>query len=236
MTSTPAELMGFGHRVGYVSPGYDADLVIWDAHPLALSATPKQVFIDGIPQLQNPTTLVKPDPLQRVPRTPDFTKETADAIAYDGLPPLRTGKKTSETVILTNVRSVWKKSSSGEIECILDVQSDAGGVVVLNHGEVVCSGLAASCIANERRDARIIDLKGGSVLPSLISYGAGLGLVEIPAEPSTLDGIIFDPIRGKVPSFLKDTEIRAVDGLAFGGRDTLCVLGPDYRPETNRKL
>ena len=220
--------MGFSHRIGYVRPGYDADLVIWDAHPLALSATPKQVFIDGIPQLQNPATLIKPDSLQHVPRTPDFSKEAADAIAYDGLPPLQTGERTNETVILTNVKNVWEKSSSGGIEHILDIQSDTGGVVILHRGEVICSGSAASCITDERADAQIIDLKGGSVLPSLISYGSGLGLLEIPAESSTLDGIIFDPIRGKVPSFLKDTEIRAVDGLSFGGRDTLCVLGLIY--------
>jgi hypothetical protein len=36
VTSTPAELAGFGHRLGYLRKGYDADLVVWDSHPLAL--------------------------------------------------------------------------------------------------------------------------------------------------------------------------------------------------------
>lgn len=36
VTSVPAELAGFGHRLGYIRVGHDADLVLWDSHPLAL--------------------------------------------------------------------------------------------------------------------------------------------------------------------------------------------------------
>ena len=36
------------------------DIVIWDWHPLALGATPRQVYIDGIPQLEKPQELNKP--------------------------------------------------------------------------------------------------------------------------------------------------------------------------------
>ncbi|KAF8332695.1 composite domain of metallo-dependent hydrolase [Cantharellus anzutake] len=208
VTSTPAELMGFGYRIGYLRPGYDADIVIWDAHPLALGATPKQVFIDGIAQLDKPATLTKPEYLQHVPRTPNFTREAADAIEHDGLPPLRTGKKTDDIVTFINVKNLWTKSISGVIHSTLNTDSGPGGVVVLRRGEVICSGSVASCL-------------GGCILPGLITYGSGLGLVEIPAESSTLDGVIFDPIRGEVPSFVQDTEIRAVDGLSFGGRNTL---------------
>ena len=35
-------------------------IVIWDSHPLALGATPRQVYIDGIPQLEKPQELNKP--------------------------------------------------------------------------------------------------------------------------------------------------------------------------------
>ena len=30
VTSVPAERLGQDHRIGYVEPGYDADLVIWN--------------------------------------------------------------------------------------------------------------------------------------------------------------------------------------------------------------
>lgn len=32
-------------------PGYDADIVVWDSHPLSIGATPLQVWIDGVPTL-----------------------------------------------------------------------------------------------------------------------------------------------------------------------------------------
>ena len=31
VTTVPAAVAGFGHRLGYVLPGYDADVVVWDS-------------------------------------------------------------------------------------------------------------------------------------------------------------------------------------------------------------
>ncbi|KAL5335467.1 hypothetical protein BJX70DRAFT_401562 [Aspergillus crustosus] len=53
VTSIPAISIQQGHRIGYVRAGYDADLVIWDDHPLQVGATPVEVFIDGRPLLEN---------------------------------------------------------------------------------------------------------------------------------------------------------------------------------------
>ena len=79
------------------------DVVIWDSHPLALGATPIQVFIDGISQLQNPEIVTKSAEFQVAPCTPDFARETAEAIAYDGLPPIAPEKTKTGTFIFTNV-------------------------------------------------------------------------------------------------------------------------------------
>ncbi|OAD66860.1 hypothetical protein PHYBLDRAFT_98329, partial [Phycomyces blakesleeanus NRRL 1555(-)] len=48
VTSVPANAMGLGHRIGSLKAGYDADVVVWDRSPLALGATPLQVFVDGV--------------------------------------------------------------------------------------------------------------------------------------------------------------------------------------------
>lgn len=47
VTSVPAKSLEIDHRVGYLRPGYDADIVVWDSHPLSIGATPLQVYIDG---------------------------------------------------------------------------------------------------------------------------------------------------------------------------------------------
>ena len=60
--------------------GWDADLVIWDSHPLSLGATPKQVIIDGIPQLPTPYIVEKPDAFQVAPKVPNFDKEAKETV------------------------------------------------------------------------------------------------------------------------------------------------------------
>jgi len=67
---------------------------------------------------------------------------------------------------------------------------------------------------------RVVDLQGGAISPGLLTYGSPLGLQEIEAEPSTGDGVVFDPLTGRVPE-LVEGDIRAVDALQFAGRDTL---------------
>ncbi|KAH7888764.1 composite domain of metallo-dependent hydrolase [Phlebopus sp. FC_14] len=202
VTSTPAKVMGQDHRIGSIREGYDADIVLWDSHPLALGATPEQVWIDGIPQFDDPQVSKKPLSFQTVPSVPDFDKEAAAAVHYDGLPPLLTTKAKSDTVLLYNTT----------------------GVVVLNNGEIDCYGSYANCIAplGSLEPFEWADLQGGSISPGLITYGSSLGLDEIQGERSTRDGLVFDPLSDNVPSILSGSEvIKAVDGLQFAGRDML---------------
>lgn len=233
VTSTPADLIGMGHRIGYLRKGYDADLVIWDSHPLSLGATPKQVFIDGIPQLVEPHVLQKPHDLQHVPNTPSWNHEAEEALEHDGLPPL-TGKRSKEKVVFYNVHSVLRKTSQGRIESLFlsesqtKIGSSADGVVVVSGGEIEWVGPAwmkdegeMETLLQSTPESQAVDLKGGSIIPGLLTYGSGLGVVEIPPEASTNDGFIYDPIRGTVPSILQDEEIQAIDGLSFGGRNQL---------------
>ncbi|OAX43328.1 composite domain of metallo-dependent hydrolase [Rhizopogon vinicolor AM-OR11-026] len=238
VTSTPARIMGQDHRIGSVreglliflpdpsyadqllTSGYDADLVLWDSHPLALGATPQQVWIDGIPQLSEPAFSTKPKSFQHVPRTPNFDLEAAAAIKYEGLPPL-TPKRAKDLVVFTNISSMFVADGAGGVMSVADVKE--GGVVVVKAGQVICWGAATVCtnhIADE--DAEWVDLEGGSISPGLISYGSPLGLEEIQGERSTHDGTVFDPLTGSVPSILAGSElIQAADGLQFAGRDTL---------------
>ncbi|KAH6603536.1 carbohydrate esterase family 9 [Trichoderma cornu-damae] len=60
VTSAPAELLGFGKRLGKVKPGFDADIVVWDSDPLSVGAAPVQVWIDGTAQFESPVELSKP--------------------------------------------------------------------------------------------------------------------------------------------------------------------------------
>ncbi|KAJ6455316.1 hypothetical protein C8R47DRAFT_1328912 [Mycena vitilis] len=222
VTSTPATALGVGWRVGMLATGFDADLVIWDSHPLALGATPVQVYIDGIPQLESPALLAKPHAFQEVPRTPRWEKEIAQTIEYEGLPPLE-GRRESGRVLFVNVSRVWSRNGAGM----------GTGTGEEGAWRVLVEGGAVRCVESTEReqgacmsgaavsDAKIVDLNGGELAPGLTTFGSDLGLSEIMLESSTTDGRVFDPLTGSVPKILGDTVVRAADGLQFGGRNTL---------------
>ncbi|EKM54380.1 uncharacterized protein PHACADRAFT_123385 [Phanerochaete carnosa HHB-10118-sp] len=222
VTSTPAEIMGMGHRIGLVKEGYDADLVIWDSHPLALGATPVQVFIDGIPQIIKPYVTRKPELFQRTPEVPNFEEEAKAAIEHDGLPPLEPKRSEAKTIVFTNVKSVFTLLGSEVDEHFAADSTEDFRSVVVTNGTITAIG-GGGFLPQFTTTPLFIDLRGGSISPGLTTFGSPLGLVEIDAEASTADGLVFDPLIQRVPSIMGGDAalVRAVDGLQFGGRNAL---------------
>ncbi|KAG6849822.1 hypothetical protein H0H93_004631, partial [Arthromyces matolae] len=204
--------------------GMDADLVIWDSHPLALGATPVQVFIDGIPQLEAAHVVTKPRTFQESPKVPNFDKEAEEAVKYEGLPPLAPTKHLGSTVVFTNLTSIYLPRDD-TIEAIFTASTfSQSGIAVVQNGLITCSGAQTSCLSTLNSatfKADFIDLQGGSIAPGLVSFGSPLGLHHIEEEDSTNDGDVFDPFLDKgVPQILGGAAmVRAADGLLFGSRD-----------------
>ncbi|KAG9004460.1 hypothetical protein FRB94_002331 [Tulasnella sp. JGI-2019a] len=221
VTTTPARTAGFGHRLGLVHPGYDADVVLWDSHPLALGATPKQVFIDGIPQIDKPAVATKPSYLQHVPKTPEWKGEAEDAIKYRGLPPIK--GHPSRSVAFINIASIYEREAGTSGALIEVVSKRRDGVMIFVDGVLVCKSVqgAAGCATamDNAQDLQIVDLKGGCLAPGLVSFGGSLGTMEIEQEPTTNDGESYGPFD-KEFTVLGDLD-RAVDGLSFEGRSML---------------
>ncbi|GLB37488.1 putative carbohydrate esterase family 9 protein [Lyophyllum shimeji] len=221
VTSTPATVIGQDHRIGFIKEGYDADVIVWDSHPLALGATPKQVYIDGIAQIASPFSVDKPAPFQEIPETPNFDNEAKDALKYDGLPPLEPAEDVTGFVVFTNVSSIYLRRGHTIREVPFTATHGGGKTVVVENGNVVCAGDCVEAMISP--DARRIDLEGGSISPALITFGSSLGLTEIQQEASTNDGDVADPLTGKVPAIVggDGSVIRAADGIHFAGRDAL---------------
>ena len=218
--------------------------MLWDSHPLALGATPQQVWIDGIPQLSSPQTLVKPRAAQHVPPVPNFDREMAEALAHDGLPPLEPRLRITGTVVFANVSSVYVRSPDGMgVERLFPTREDEKATpgetkawAIAHAGRITCVGSHGSaCLSRALRlasagNANVVDLEGGALSPGLTTYGSELGLDEIfsPKEVMAKDGIAPDGLRSSVPWLAGGTGglIRAADGLMFGTRNALYVL--DY--------
>ncbi len=140
------------------------DIVVWDSHPLAIGATPKQVYIDGIEQIEKPYSNPKPTALQSVPKTPNFDREAEETLKHDGLSPLETKQTTSETVVFVNVSDIYIRGHQTVKHRFSAQQSNEAGVLVVEAGKIVCAGVKATCLAeNAYHDAVVVDLVGGSV-------------------------------------------------------------------------
>ena len=194
---------------------------------MALGATPSQVFIDGIAQLEAPYIVSKPKTYQRTPRVPNFNNDAQNAVNYEGLPPLAPKKSSiNTTIILKNVKSLYQKKS-GVIEQVL-FPREAGNLstIMIRNGSIVCSGdeRCSKVAPLDPASFLTIDLEGGSISPGFVSFGSPLGLQHMGQEPSTNDGIAYDHLLQSTPNILGNSAIaHAVDGLEYGSRDALCV-------------
>ncbi|KII92269.1 hypothetical protein PLICRDRAFT_37059 [Plicaturopsis crispa FD-325 SS-3] len=222
VTSTPATVLGLGHRIGFVQEGHDADIVLWDSHPLSLGAAPQQVWIDGISQIAKPHVSPKPSAFQHAPETPNYDSETSATLKHDGLPPL-TPAKAVERVVFRNIGSVYTRTEGGISELALpESVGAAGNVVVVDRGVILCAGSEDTCAASaSEAGLESVDLAGGSIAPALISFGSPLGLEEIQGEASTRDGVALDGLSSASLSPLLPPLVHAVDGLVFSTRDAL---------------
>ncbi|KAI7897106.1 uncharacterized protein EV154DRAFT_455231 [Mucor mucedo] len=189
VTSTPANAIGLGHRIGSLRVGYDADLVIWDREPLELGATPLQVFVDGVPLFDE--TVIKPT----------VEKKVSSNVAVKNVPKKLEGAKS---FILKNAgySFLGKKPTEGPIQ------------VVVEDGAIVCSAAdCSSSFASIQSTVPEFDLQGGYVLPGLVAVGSHLGLSVIEAESTTGDGVVAASSSHDPKSI-----VEAIDGLKFGGR------------------
>ena len=210
LTGVPAKALGLDHRIGYLRTGYDADVVLWNSHPLALGATPIQVFIDGIPIFDEKTAEGKlrgePED-QSVPAQREFDEKEALAFGHEK------SKKVQRDFIATGINKAFIRGDNG-----LNIFSASDGrlAMVVRNGRITC--LSKSC-QNEVETAvhegvTAHHLRNGYVLPGLTVLSSALGLSDIDAEKSTRDGRVDTSLN---PSDSKNVAY-AKYGLTFDGK------------------
>lgn len=65
ITLNPARMLHIDQYVGSISPGKDADFVIWSGHPLSVYSKAEQTYIDGIKYFDRSADAVRQKRLQR---------------------------------------------------------------------------------------------------------------------------------------------------------------------------
>ncbi|KAI9312586.1 hypothetical protein BX666DRAFT_1984528 [Dichotomocladium elegans] len=221
VTSTAAAALGLGHRLGSIEPGKDADIVIWERHPLRLGARPKHVFVDGYELDFTASWFPREKKASiesqkaRSTLSPSFSKDENNdrhslprasnpSMTLDGHDSAdKACRADINTFVLRNISRIYSGPS----------KTYAGKSIslVVTEGLVTCIG--ADCVS-QAPSIPTFNLQGGVIIPGIISTGGPIGMSEMINEPGTYDGYSVTNIRN--PDLLK-TVVRAADGLHFNG-------------------
>lgn len=183
VTSVPARSMEIDHRVGYLRPGYDADIVLWDSHPLSIGATPLQVYIDGRATLD--------------PAAVEYsrTKVQYNSPEAAAVPAIRSEPSSEmEEALCSKISKPGAKIRvEGITKSFLDEPASVENngyekfAMVIDAGRITCFGAEDNCLSAST-DTTLIHLRDAHVLPGLTAVSVSLGLGEIATDDSTGDG------------------------------------------------
>ncbi|OAA52148.1 carbohydrate esterase family 9 protein [Cordyceps fumosorosea ARSEF 2679] len=224
VTSIPAAAIEQDHRVGYCRAGYDADIVVWDDHPLNRGATPLQVFIDGIAQL-NETAVERSTGSSWVGQAAKGSSaQITPQVKYE--PDDQTRDETCRRMTAANgnivISGISRTFVRGFPERIRGNTATESGPLqmILENGKVVCSDTVENC-----KDGRAkieatkgyasLQLTNGHVAPGLTALANALGTREIATDPDTGDGSAGGQSITDPESILYAKHAALLDGKSF---------------------
>lgn len=202
VTSIPAAAIDQDHRVGYCRVGYDADIAVWDSHPLSRGATALQVFIDGIPQFNETqvakstgTSWTEPRPAgaDDIDVVPQVRHEPEDARRGETCAAMAEAKGN---FVISGV----KKAFLHNYPEFANKGADKDGQrlqLVINEGKITCFNTASECAlqteAVKEKDRRaVLDLSNGYATPGLTALTNSLGTRELISIDGAGDGTVSD--------------------------------------------
>ncbi|KAH8658291.1 hypothetical protein BX600DRAFT_524683 [Xylariales sp. PMI_506] len=219
LTSVPAKAIDLDHRIGYARAGYDADIVVWDSHPLSIGATPRQVFVDGVAVL-DPAKVKESmdDQVRKGNSTAARSAQVAQSVDIQMRPTVSHAEKNEfcdnaskkgQTIIITGIQTSFLENTAlleGIDDETAHMPENANLTLVIAGGKVSCLGHSSQCdsqiAAAETSRTTKINLSAGYISPGLTAVTQKLGMVEVDMVPETGDGVVspfLDPsVKGHV--------------------------------------
>ena len=170
ITVNPARQLGIDHRVGSIEVGKDADLAIFNGHPLNAFSKCVMTLIEGEVFFEDD----EPDPLGRRFET-GATRYLQSELAMPPVPPEVPGGIPATPHRLYAVVGATVHPVGGPLI--------ENGTVVIQNDVIRAVGRDVAAPAG----AGVIDARGLHVYPGLIDAGSTLGMMEISMVASTRD-------------------------------------------------
>lgn len=190
VTANAAKAMGILDRVGTLEQGKDADVVIWDRHPLHLGAAPLHVFIEGRSVYESSKN-VRSDLMSY---TPSYGVWRMEPSPENACKLIEENRFHLNEYIITNANIF-----DGE-KWIMN------GMVSVNDGIVTCVGKDCNSRLNATMAPVSFNLNNGTIIPGMIMGGMLIGQSEIDQESSFKNG------RSK------NVDAHVVDGVTIYGK------------------
>ena len=152
ITINPARELGIDHRTGSIDIGKDADIVVWDGHPLSVYSHVDTTLIEGEVYFQ------RRDAFGVDPQS--TFKNKLDPFQYVASPEL---------------------PKTGKIYAVVHASIHPVSGPVVKNGTVLIEGGIIKAVGTKviiPKDAVTVDVHGMSVYPGFIDAGTTLGLIE----------------------------------------------------------
>lgn len=161
ITINPAKQLGIDHRTGSIEVGKDADLGIWDGHPLSVYSKVRMTLIEGEVFFQ---------------RRDKFNIDGSSTIKakLDPAPPQGEPAVPKRSNVYAVVGADIHRVSGPMIR---------GGTVVVRNGKIAAVGSGVAVPAG----TTVVDGRGMSLYPGFIDAYTNMGLLEISPIPVMTD-------------------------------------------------
>ncbi|KAJ3216491.1 hypothetical protein HK099_005841 [Clydaea vesicula] len=183
VTSVSAKGMGASNRIGRVQTGYDADVVVWDRHPLELSAHPLKVWVDGFSTFEHPLTNFKNKKPEEILKK-NVKKGNEEKSKLEQL---------EATEILTDQLNYYVKNIKtiyADEKTTIESKTEVGDLsLVVKDGKLKCIGECDLSKVEVDSSFKKYDFENSVVTPGIIAGYGRLGIEEIPSERMTADGV-----------------------------------------------
>jgi imidazolonepropionase-like amidohydrolase len=177
VTLNPAKQLRIDQRVGSLDVGKDADVVLWNAHPLSTYATVDKTFIDGIAYYDREQDLARVDMVEKEKASLNAGRGGGGRGAGQG------GGAAATPGNLFNIESQAvdvKLNAAGGTWSITNARIVPVSGPVIDKGTIVIRGNRIQAIgANvSPTGSKVVDVRGASVYPGFIDAATDLGINE----------------------------------------------------------
>lgn len=166
VTINPAKQLGIDRRTGSIEVGKDADLVVWNGHPLSAYSHPVLTLIEGEVVFERPEGPRPVEGKDALPAPASFT-----IAAGADTRPVAVPVVGDEFAIV-----------GARIEPVSSPPYD-GGTILVRKGRIAAIGTEVVV----PRSATVLEGRGLVVTPGFIEAGSSLGLVEVESLKVTRD-------------------------------------------------